>query len=316
MLNLEPIDGFVRALAGAGDVRLSAYTLRPGKVLDALVAAARRGAAVSVRLERAPYEPTGSHELATQNRKTVSRLRAAGADAALTAPGDPPLHLKAALTDRTAWLDDRNWAGGDHEHLVRDRDADDVGVVRSALAGRPAADGHLATTKSRALRLEADVIDHAGSSPLDVESESFGSGAIDNRLLARAKAGAPTRLIVAGREYAQPANLRERRELARLAALGVEVRIGDPAHGDLDEKCAVSAHDGWIGSANATYARGPNGAQRDWGLASRQRALIAGLERAFEQNWRAAQPLPGGSGAGRHSVATSEAASAITDPSV
>ena len=98
-----------------------------------------------------------------------------------------------------------------------------------------------------------------------MESESFGNGPIYNALLHRPEAHLPTRLIVAGREVAEPGNHTERAHLSRLAALGVAVRAGDPKHGDLDEKLAVAGDDdAWVGSANATYARGINGAQRDW----------------------------------------------------
>jgi len=190
-----------------------------------------------------------------------------------------------------AWLDDRNWAAAGAQHLIRDTDGDDVAAVTSAVAGGPGRDGHLATTKAGALALEADVIAAAGAAPLAVESESFGSGLVYDRLLERARAGQPTRLIVAGREFGEPANRRERAELAHLAALGVEVRVG-PVRGDeLDEKMALAAGDVWLGSANATFARGPDGEQRDWGLATRAPAIGDELRGAFEANWAVARPL-------------------------
>ncbi|HEY5349526.1 MAG TPA: hypothetical protein VIJ64_07330, partial [Candidatus Lustribacter sp.] len=207
------------------------------------------------------------------------------------APGEPVLHLKAAVVDGVAWLDDRNWATGGAQRIVRDTDADDVAAVASAVAGGSGADGHLATTKSAAQRLEADVIEQAGSAPLAVESESFGSGQIYNALLHRAQAHRPTRLIVAGREAAEPGDHTERAHLGRLAALGVDVRVGDPQTGDLDEKLALASNDSWVGSANATYARGAAGAQRDWGMATRGPGIVDGLRVAFEGNWRAARPL-------------------------
>jgi antitoxin (DNA-binding transcriptional repressor) of toxin-antitoxin stability system len=222
----------------------------------------------------------------------VALLRAAGADAAETAPGEPALHLKAAVIDGVAWLADRNWAGDGPERILRDTDADDVAAVASAVAGGAGDDGHLATTKAGALRLEAAVIDRAGAGPLLIESESFGNGSVYDALLRRAKAGEPTRLIVAGREVAEsgPAG-REAKRLARLAALGVDVRVGDPARGDLDEKLAVGGGDAWVGSANATYARREYGAQRDWGMATGVPAVGDDLRAAFERNWAAARPL-------------------------
>jgi hypothetical protein len=290
MIALESAAGFVRALAHASDITLSAYTLHDGPVLRGLVAAARRGAQVRVRLERDPLDdPAGT--LHRNNAAALAALRSAGAAASATRPGEPVLHLKAAVVDGTAWLDDRNWAGGSAEQVVRDGNRADVAAVASALAGGPGRGGRLATTKAEAQRLEARVIARAGSAPLAVESESFGNGAIYVALLRRARAHRPTRLIVAGREFAEAGSRTERAHLRRLAALGVAIRVGDPRRADLDEKLAAGPREGWVGSANATYARGPAGAQRDWGLATRSAVVVDGLRAAFERNWSAARPL-------------------------
>jgi hypothetical protein len=291
-LTVETPAAVVAALARAHDVALTAYTLREGGIRDALVAAAARGAHVRVRLERDPLDDAAG-TLHHANDATIAALRAAGADAAETRPGEPTLHLKAAVIDGVGWLADRNWAGEGPERILRDTDADDVAAMASAVAGGPGSDGHLATTKAGALRLEADVIAHAGEGPLLVESESFGNGTVYDALLHRAEAGLPTRLIVAGREVAESPGGHEGQQLARLAALGVAVRVGDPARGDLDEKLAVSARDAWVGSANATYARSDFGAQRDWGLATRVPAVADDLHAAFERNWAVARPLDG-----------------------
>jgi hypothetical protein len=290
MIVLDGAAGFVRALAHAHTVTLSAYTLHDGPVLRGLVGAAERGARVRVRLERDPLDDAAG-TLHRQNAAALAALRAAGAAAAETAPGEPVLHLKAAVVDGTAWLDDRNWAGGSAERIVRDTSRADVAAVTSALAGGPGADGRLATTKAAAQRLEAAVIARAGDAPLALESESFGNGAIYNALLARAKAHRPTRLLVAGREAAEAGSRTERAHLKRLAGLGVQIRTGNPRRGDLDEKLAVAPREGWVGSANATYARGPAGAQRDWGLTTRSARVVDGLRAAFERNWAAARPL-------------------------
>jgi PLD-like domain len=290
MVALDSITGFVSTLKHAQSIALTAYTLRDGRVLQALEAAARGGADVRVRLERDPLDDAGA-TLHQANAASIAALRAAGAKAEATEPGEPALHLKAAVVDGVAWLDDRNWASGGAERILRDDDPDDVAAVTSAVSGGPGADGHLATTKSGAQWLEADVIRAAGAGPLVVESESFGTGAIYNALLHRAQAHEPTRLIVAGREVAEAGSRSERSRLEHLAALGVEIRVGDVNHGDLDEKLAVSSDDCWVGSANATYAREAFGEQRDWGVASREPGLVDGLRAAFERNWSAARPL-------------------------
>jgi hypothetical protein len=290
VIALDTATGFINTLASAQRIHLTAYTLQRGKVLDALVAAARRGAEVEVRLERDPLDdPAG--DLHKVNASALAALRAAGADAEATKPGEPVLHLKAAVVDGVAWLDDRNWAVSGAGRLIRDSEPADVAAVASAVTGGLGADGHLATTKAGAQQLEAAVIEQAGAGALAVESESFGNGAIYNALLHRAQAHLPTRLIVAGREAAQKSGGLERAHLQHLAALGVEVRLGNPKHGDLNEKLAVADGSAWVGSTNATYARGPDGEQRDWGLTTRERPVVDGLRAAFERNWSAARPL-------------------------
>jgi hypothetical protein len=300
-ITLASIPAAAAAIARARSVSLTAYTLRDGAIRDALITAARSGADVRVRLERDPLDD-GTGSLHAANDETVARLRAAGADAALTGPGEPVLHMKAAVVDGVAWLDDRNWAGDGPETLVRDADADDVAAVAAGIAGKNGSDGHLGTTKSRSQVLEADLIRAAGSAPLALESESFGSGQIYNALLHRAEAGLPTRLLVAGREAQEPGTHgdTERKRLARLQSLGVDVRTGNPRGLDYDEKLAVAGGRAWVGSTNATYARGAAGAQRDWGLATREPSLVDGLTREFERNWHAAATFDGSvSAAGR-----------------
>ncbi|HEV8022595.1 MAG TPA: hypothetical protein VGP41_15080 [Candidatus Lustribacter sp.] len=290
MIALASAGAFISTLASAQRIDLTAYTLHAGRVLDALVAAARHGADVHVRVERDPLDDAAG-KLHRDTAAALARLRAAGASAEATRPGEPVLHLKAAVVDGVAWLDDRNWAAGGAELIVRDSDPADVAAVASAVSGGPGSDEHVATTKAGAQQLEADVIARAGSAPLAVESESFGSGAIYNALLHRAEAHQPTRLIVAGREVAEKGNHIERAHLQRLAALGVEVRTGNPKRADLNEKLAVAGNTAWVGSANATYARGANGEQRDWGLSTNQPAIVDGSRDAFERNWTAARPF-------------------------
>lgn len=291
---LASVPAFATACAHAHSVDLSAYTLREGAVRDALISAAHGGAKIRVRLERDPYDDAAG-TLHAANAATIAALRAAGADAATTAPGEPVLHMKAAVLDGVAWLDDRNWAGDGNETVLRDTDADDVAAVRAALDGQRGSDGHFRSDKAGSQYLEADMIREAGSAPVAVETESFGSGLIYNALLHRAQAGQPVRLLVAGREAMQAGKSgdSERARLAKLQALGVEVRTGDPRGVDYDEKMALAPGHAWIGSTNATYAHGPAGLQRDWGLSTRQPDLIDGISKAFERNWHDAKPFIG-----------------------
>ena len=286
---------FCAAVKIARTIDFAAYTLRPGAAREALLAAARSGAAVRVRLERDPLDD-GAGSLHCANADSVAILRSAGVDAALRDTGEPPVHMKAAVVDGVAWLDDRNWTGA-RETIVRDDESDDVARLARSLRGLDDSNGadgapppHLATTKATAQALEAALIEAAGRASLCIESESFGNGAIYDALLVRAKSQLSTRLLVAGREAtaAGPAGDLERRRLTRLAALGVDVRTGTTGGRELDEKIAVAGLSGWVGSANATYAGGADGEQRDWGLASSDAQLVDALRAAFEANWRAA----------------------------
>jgi phosphatidylserine/phosphatidylglycerophosphate/cardiolipin synthase-like enzyme len=283
MITTTDARDFVRAVASAHRIAFSAYHLAPGgPVRAALIDAAKRGADVGIRLEANPYGGQGA-EQGRENGETVAAVNAAGGHAVLVgAAGEPPWHMKAAVVDGVAFLDDRNWAADGKETILRDTDTDDVAVVERTLAGTPARDGHLRTTKHDAVALESEVIRSAGDRPVSVETESFGLGAIYADLLHRAQAGQPTRLLVSSLELAEPGDGREQRALARLAAAGIEVRQVEN-----DEKITLAGAEAWVGSANATYANGPAGEQVDWGLATRVPSLVEALRAAFERNWAA-----------------------------
>jgi len=289
MIVLTDTTDFIRAAGSARSLSLSAYHLAPdGPVRAALIDAAKRGADVEIRLEANPYGSEGARQ-GRENAATVAAVNAAGGHGELVGgAGATPWHLKAALVDGVAYLDDRNWAADGKETILRDDDPDDARVVRQTLAGNPSRDGHLRTTKHDAIALESEVLRGAGSAPVAVETESFGLGAIYADLLHRAQARLPTRLLVSSLELGEPTAGREQRALERLAAAGIEVRAVAN-----DEKIALAGDRAWVGSANATYANGPAGEQVDWGLATRVPALVDGLRAAFERNWRAGTPVGG-----------------------
>ncbi len=267
-------------------VLLTAYTLRPGAVLDSVEDAAARGARVTVRLEGRPYgDPTGV--LTANNKRVVRELRRLGADARLAdtnARNGPALHMKAAICDGVAFLDDRNWPeAGDT--IVRDDFGADVGAIRSAaLFGRADRTPEFSTSKRDALWAERRLLAGAGRAKrVDVESESFGAGSgVYGELKHLAASGIPCRLIVSRRDLSD----RSKRALTVLARSGVAVRISDS-----DEKMAVvDGTRAWIGSANATSAF-PNGDQVDWGLRTDAPDVLHHVSRRFATTWRAAQPF-------------------------
>ena len=269
---------FLAALGTARTVRFSAYVLNAETaVAHGLEGAAAHGARVDVVLDGAPFgERPG---IVRANAAASAALVRAGARVHQTTAGGPAMHLKAALIDGVAYLDDRNWASGERDTIVALDDPAAVAAVASALDGRPVGSGSLATEKRAALDLEAAAIHDAPGDRVDVETESFGATVVSKALAARAAHGTRVRLLVSEAELRGPAGLRERRALARLAAGGVVIEATANT-----EKLCVAGDEVWIGSANATFSPEPS---LDWGLRSRDPALVAGVSRAFERNWLA-----------------------------
>jgi phosphatidylserine/phosphatidylglycerophosphate/cardiolipin synthase-like enzyme len=286
MISISSQKQVLRAMKSAREVLLTAYTLRPSPMRNALEEAARRGARVTVRLEGSPYGDT-SGALARENREAVKALRGLGADAALAdtnARNGPALHMKAAVCDRVAYLDDRNWpVRGDT--IVRDDFRADLAAIESAALGRGTVHTReFWTNKRDALWAERRLLlSAAHAKRVNVQSESFGAGSgVYGALKALAQSGVSCRLIVAQRDL----NAKSKRALASLAQAGVAVRVSES-----DEKMAIT--DGkraWIGSANATSSF-KNGDQIDWGLRTDAPDVLRHLNRRFAGTWKAATPF-------------------------
>jgi hypothetical protein len=278
----------VAAIGSARNVEVLAYTLRPGAVLGALEAAARRGARVTVRLEGAPYNDRGG-ALARLNGRVVAELARAGADAKLAHAGrngaaEAPLHAKAIVAGDALFLDDRNWGATDF--VIRDGDPSDARRIERAVGDdkEPCA-GALAVRKRDALAQEAAMLRAAHpAGDVIVESESFGFGnAVYGALDVLAKSGAAPRLLVSSREAKNP---REASALRKLASDGVRVRTCDDS-----EKFALAGSGAWIGSANASPAFGyPD--TIDWGLRTSARAIVEAARARVEARWAGGKPLP------------------------
>jgi hypothetical protein len=265
-LSLSSVPGVLAHIASARDVAFGTYFLPHNGVRDALETAARRGAHVSVTVQADPYRnPYGKRA----NDETARVLRDAGADVTLLPSDTVPFHLKAVVCDDTAYLDDRNWTKRGPELVIADDDPQDVALVRDALAGRGGADAALATRKDAALRREAELVDGAGAAAVIVETERVATTPLTEALRRHARAGAPTTLIVAR------SGLRSRTEasaLAKLAADGVVVRAG--GH---NQKLALAGDAAWIGSGNATGAAGRSAGQLEWGLVTRDPAIVGAV---------------------------------------
>ena len=286
MVALSSTGRVLGALRTAREVAATAYVLRPGRVLDGLLAAARRGAHVVVRLEGQPYHDA-SGSIRAINARDVRALQRAGADARLNvraANGIAGLHAKAILADGVGYFDDCNWPSVGGDTIVRDTTPSHVGMLRDALRGKaPGPTATFAIRKRDALALEARSIANA-SGAIAIESEAFGaSNAVYRAIDSQARSGQPVRLLVDVRELR--GDVRERAALRHLAREGVRVRTCNAA-----EKFALTGSQAWVGSANASAAfQHPD--QIDWGLRTRTGGVIDALQSRFEKRWAAAQPL-------------------------
>jgi phosphatidylserine/phosphatidylglycerophosphate/cardiolipin synthase-like enzyme len=282
MIALSSAACAVDAVGHARRILATAYLLPPGAMLRALEAAARRGAQVTVRLEGRPFFDHGA--LSSCNQAAVHALARLGADARLVDRdgGGPPLHMKAAVCDGVAYLDDRNFTGRGNEIVLRDDSVRDVRAIRTAAADRPPIAGRsFWTTKSQALQGEARMLHIARRAQhVDVESESFTCRSSTYAALKRlAQQGVHCRLIVSKKEL-------DRRTVALLENAGVRVRAAD-----FNEKFAlIEGRRAWVGSANATSPfYDPD--QIDWGARTSSRALVRALHARFRAQWEAAKPV-------------------------
>ncbi len=289
MIALSSIGDVRAAISNARDVDVLAYTLARGPVLEALEAAASRGAHVEVRLEGTPYGDSDG-ALARHNRQIVEELARFGIDARLghVHPGgdsEAPVHAKALVADDRVFLDDRNWCGDDF--VVADRDADVVRAIVDSVEGKTphaAPNAAFALEKRGALAREAELLRASRTGDdVVVESESFGNGnpvyAVLDDL---GKRGLAPRLLVSAREAT---NEREAKALARLASDGVIVRVTRGT-----EKFALVDDRAWIGSANASADFGhPD--MIDWGLCTDDRDVVSAARERVEARWAAAKRL-------------------------
>jgi phosphatidylserine/phosphatidylglycerophosphate/cardiolipin synthase-like enzyme len=254
MLSLASTADVAAALGSARSISFLGYMLHPGRVFDALDAAARRGARVEVRVEATPYR-AGS--LGRLNARMVERLARDGADARV---GDA-IHTKALTADSVAFYDDCNWLDRGGDTIVRDAPGDPG----------------IATTKGDAIAREVGMLAGARrGDQIELETESFGNGPVSGALARAARAGARVRVLVSSRELRR--NPHEAATIASLEHLGVEVR-----RTGANEKFAVVAARTWVGSANASYGAFD---QSDWGAVTDDAAIRAHCESAFEERFQ------------------------------
>ncbi len=273
-LSLSSVPDVLTRIASAHDVAFGSYFLTRGPVRDALAGAARHGAHVAVTLQADPYR--GSGQRAPESAASARVLREAGAHVSLLARDQVPFHLKAAVCDGVAYLDDRNWTQRGPEIVIADDDPRDVALLRDALAGHGGEDATLATRKDEALRRELALIESAPHAPVIVETERIGTSPISAALRRHARGGAPTTLVLGRARDRSP---REVATIALLAGDGVVVREGGS-----NQKLALAGDTAWIGSGNATAAFGRGAGQVEWGMVTRDPALVGAVGSALARD--------------------------------
>jgi hypothetical protein len=265
-------------LGAAHTVQLSSYILG-SHTQSLLEAAARSGAQVHVILSGIA---TGAHadQLQQRNQNAIAELQAAGIDATLSST---VLHIKAAVIDDVAYLDDANWrATGDL--IVQDRRSHDVARVErmfeTATPARGNSSSGLAMAKGTALVGESDLLRESGGS-IDVQTETIGPCEA-TRLLAQLADGHAVRVVVSRAAYENDTAMQ--REARILQSAGVEIRTSNAV-----DKYAVVGDRAWIGSANMTSEL-PK--MLDWGLTLSARVSVHAIEARFQNAWNHAQAVP------------------------
>jgi hypothetical protein len=269
----------VRAIRHAREVTFSSYFLWGGEVENALEDAGRHGAAVHVRLEGFQGD---SGPLESKNEEVLQRLAGANVDVQLvdrTKNDGPMLHLKAAVCDGVAFLDDCNWrTRGDT--IVRDDCVSDALAIRDAALHHPQTRRcSIALNKADALRREHDVLAQAKRGDrVDVETETISwHSPIYSALKNLAAAGVRCRLLA----NAKRCNSQQLNALGKLAQYGVQVRTTSA----FTEKLAVlNSSATWIGSANATSTYW-NADCIDWGAQTSDVRVVRMAREHFNSHW-------------------------------
>jgi len=287
MISVSSTAQMLGALRTARDVTFAAYFLKGGTIVEGLKQAAKRGAHVQVRLDGALYG--GTARWSAESHKSARTLRRYGADVTflhLRKHDGPGLHIKAAVCDGAAFLDDCNWArGGDT--VMRDDTPAHVRAIRAAVLQREGSGiGGLALTKDAALKAESHVLRRRSrSGTVEVETEELGASKVSQALRDLLAHHVHCRVLVS--EWAvKNANHRTQDAALSLEKAGAEVRMAKTS-----EKIAVAGACAWIGSANATSPYF-NGGDIDWSLTTADPYIIRGLKSHFANHWRASLPIP------------------------
>ena len=276
-LSLSSARAALAHIERAEHVAFGTYVLRPdGPAQRALLNAAhKKHGHVVVTLQRDPYN---APEATPLNVASARALRRAGAHVRLLELDHTAFHLKAAVCDGVAYLDNRNWPKHGPQIIVADDAPRDVALLRASLTGHPAGSSRaLALRKDVALARETALVRRAGGAPVIVESENIGASPLAGALQKHAAHGARTVLILGRWRHHTAA---ESALIEKLKKAGVDVR-----ETGTNAKMALAGNHVWIGSANATGAHDERtSGQADWGVVTGVKALVNAVKAALRSD--------------------------------
>jgi cardiolipin synthase len=293
-LFVEPDDGsgpVLEAIRGAQrSLDVVTYLLTDRSIIDALIAANRRGVVVRVMLERDPY---GS---GPGNATAYGQLRNAGVDARWGNPAFALTHEKVVVADgQTALIMTLNLTysafHGNREYGIITRDAAEVAEVLAGLnadwerrAFEPRAPSLLwsdANTRRKLL----DCIDGAETSLL-LEQESLQDRELLQHLASAVRRSVEVRVITPPDDGESDPN-RQGREQLRAAGATVRTLQDPKMHAKIviaDGQSAI------LGSANLTFSGMEN--NRELGIRVGEPEIVGRLVETFETDWARAIPYP------------------------
>ena len=283
MISLSSTPEMLAAMRTAKDITFSSYFLRPGGPVElALLDAVKRGAHVTVRLNG--YFDKGPQRLMDWNKQAVRELANPHADVKMVHLSDadgPMLHLKAAVCDGVAFLDDRNWTAG-RDIVVRDNSPVDASAVQDAAAYKPAHCDAVALTKFDALTREAGVIKAPDNRCVDIESETMTWHSPVYSAIKHLSAEKIRCRVLLSSKHVSPTT---KKTIEFLEKMHVAVRIVDSS----DKIAIAGGKRAWVGSANAT-ATHPDPYETDWGYSTDRKEFVRSLQSRFNANWRTSRP--------------------------
>ena len=280
-----PDDGYapvVNAIKAAQkSVRLVMYLLLDDDVVDALIAAKRRGVDVRVMVEPEPQGGGGSQD-------DVAKLKAAGVQTRDSAPGFRFTHQKTLVIDeRTALIMTLNLTRSsftrNREYGIIDTDPAHVAeIVRvfdadwqreKPVVSQPDLVWSPDNARERLLPFL-----RSAQSAVDIQIEGFSDNEFEDTLAALARRGVRVRLLLPTLEDGDS----RLRELDWIVTRGVKLRRLDQPF-QHTKMVLVDGKRGWVGSQNFSSNALEN--NRELGIFLTDPAILRRLGEVFERDW-------------------------------